>query len=175
MKITAKILSALLICFIFTSCDKDLLDVDFDTTVKATIVANINQGQETINESAVLSLENNDTRDYLDKIKNLKIKKLTYKIISFSGDTEGYIDVDFYANSITLKTEAFVVKEAYDASTIFEITDVSKLNAMADLLKTNKNTTVGISGLCTGIQSNIDDLDFNIEVTAELEVTANPL
>ena len=172
MKTTAKILSALLMCFLFTSCDDDLLDVDFDTTVKATIVAHVDQGQETIDESVVLSLDNNDTHDYLDNIKNVKIKKLTYKIISFSGDSEGYIDVDFYADTITLTADEFFVKEAYDMATIFEITDVSKLNTMADLLKTNNSTTVGISGQSTAVE---EEMDFNIEVTAELEVTTNPL
>ena len=172
MKTTINILSALLICVMFTSCDDDILDVDFNTTIKATIVAHVDQGQEAIDESVVLSLDNNDTHDYLDNIKNVKIKKLTYKIISFSGDPEGYIDVDFYADTITLTAEEFFVKEAYDTATIFEITDVSKLNTMADLLKTNNSTTVGVSGQSTAVEA---ALDFNIEVTAELEVTANPL
>ncbi len=172
MKTTVKILSVLLICLVFTSCVEDLLDVDFDTTAKTTIVAHVNQGQETINESVILSLDNNDTHEYLDNIKSVKIKKLTYKIISFSGNDLGSIDVGFYADDITLKTEAFVVKDAYNVSTIFQVTDISKLNAMADLLKNKKSTTVGISGQTFSLEGN---MDFNIEVTAELEVTANPL
>ena len=172
MKTTAKILSALLICFVFTSCDEDLFDVDFDTTVKATIVANVAQGQVTVDESIVLSLENNQTRDYLDKIKDVKIKKLTYKIISFSGNENGSVDVDFYADNIILKTEAFDVKQAFDLGTKFEVTEVSKLNSMANLLKNNSRATVGISGVTISTEG---DMDFNIEVTAELEVTANPL
>lgn len=173
MKTTAKIFSALLICFAFTSCDDDLLDVDFDTTAKATIVANVDQDQETVNEYVVLSIDNNDTHDYLDKIKGVKITKLTYRIISFTGNEEGTVDVDFYADNITLKDAAsFNVKDAYDAGTIFEVTDVSKLNAMADLLKSNKSATVGITG---NTVSNEIGMNFNIEVTAELEVTANPL
>ncbi|WP_299781710.1 hypothetical protein [uncultured Formosa sp.] len=172
MKTTIKMLSALLICLVFTSCDKDLLDVDFNTTVKATIVAHVDKYQETIDESVVLSLDNKDTHDYLNKIENVKIKKLTYKIISFSGDPEGYIDVDFYADTITLTTEEFFVKEAYNAGTVFEITDISKLNTMANILKKNISTTVGIIGQSSAMET---DMDFNIEVTAELEVTANPL
>ena len=172
MKTTAKILSALLICFVFTSCDDDLLDVDFDTTVKATIVAHVDQGQVTIDENVVLSIDNSDTHEYLDKIKGVTIKKLTYKIISFTGNYMGSVDIDFYADNITLKTEAFVVNNAYTASRIFEVTDVSKLNTMANLLKTNKSTTVGIRGETI---SNEGNMDFSIEVTAELEVTANPL
>lgn len=172
MKTTAKILSTLFICFVFTSCDDDILDVDFDTTIKSTIVANVSKGQETLNENVVLSIDNKDTRDYLDKIKNVKIKKLTYKIISFSGNEKGTVDVDFFADNITLKTEAFTVKSAYDASAIFEVTDVSKLNSMADLLKNNKSVSVGILGKTVSEEG---DMNFNIEVTAELEVTANPL
>ncbi|WP_178983279.1 hypothetical protein [Winogradskyella helgolandensis] len=172
MKTTAKILSILLMCFVGTSCESDLLDVDFDTTVKSTIVAHVNQGQETIDESVILSLDNNDTHDYLDNIKGVTIKKLTYKIISFSGYSEGSVDIDFYADNVTLKTEAFVVKDAYNASTIFEITDVSKLNVMADLLKSNNKTTVGIKGSTIATD---DAMNFNIEVTADLEITASPL
>lgn len=172
MKTTVKILSALFICFMFTSCDDDILDVDFDTTVKATIVANVDQGQETINESVVLSLDNSDTHEYLDKIKDVTIKKLTYRIINFSGDSQGSVDIDFYADNITLQTEAFVVNDAYNAATVFEVTDVSKLNTMADLLKTNNHTTVGITGNTVATEA---EMNFNIEVTAQLEVTANPL
>ncbi|NRD21775.1 hypothetical protein HNV10_00885 [Winogradskyella litoriviva] len=172
MKTTAKILSALLICFVFTSCDDDILDVDFDTTVKATIVANVDQGQETVNESVVLSLDNNDTHDYLDKIKDVTIKKLTYRIISFSGDSQGSVDIDFYADNITLQTEAFVVNDAYNSATVFEVTDISKLNTMANMLKNNNHTTVGITGNTVATEGG---MNFNIEVTAELEITANPL
>lgn len=172
MKTAVKILSALFICFMFTSCDEDLLDVDFDTTVKATVVANVNQGQETVDENVVLSLDNSDTHDYLDNIKGVEIKKLTYKISSFSGNELGEVDVDFYADNLVLRTESFNVKTAYNNGTIFEITDVSKLNAIADLLKTNKKTTVGITGETNSTEG---AMDFNIEVTAVLEVTANPL
>jgi hypothetical protein len=165
-------LLTLVFSFTFTSCDKDLLNVEFDTTAKATIVAHVDQGQETINESVVLSIDNSDTNKYLSNINDVKIKKLTYKIISFSGDEVGTIDVDFYADTIILITDQFVVKEAFEALIILEVTDISKLNAMASLLQDNLSITVGISGISSALQ---DEMDFNIEITAELEITASPL
>ena len=170
MKNTVKFLTLLLICFTFTSCDDDILDVDFNTTVKATIVAHVDQNQTTINDYVVLSLDNSDTNQYLDKIKDVTITKLTYKIVSFSGNTLGNVDVDFYADNIILRTEGFNVSTALNQT--FEVTDVAKLNTMANLLRTNKQTTVGITGDTTSAEG---DMDFSIEVTAELAVTANPL
>ncbi|MBP8793576.1 MAG: hypothetical protein KBH29_10390 [Lutibacter sp.] len=158
--------------FIFTACDDDILNVDFDTTITQSIPIHINQNQGTVNESAILSLDNSDTNKYLKKIKGVKIKKLTYKITNFSGDANGTINVDFKADNLVLKTEGFIVKSANDNATIFEVTDIDKLNDMANLLKTNKSVSVGITGQCVAEETS---MDFKVEVTAKLEVTANPL
>ena len=174
MKNSIKLLTVLvaIFSFTFTSCDEDILDVDFNTTVSQTIPIHVNQDQEIVNESAVLSLDNSDTNKYLKKIKDVEITKLTYIITNFTGDATGYVNVDFKADDVVLKTEGFTVKEAYDNVTIFEITDVDKLNAMANLLKTNKSVSVGINGECITKENS---MDFNVEVTANLKVTANPL
>ncbi len=68
--------------------------------------------------------------------------------------------------NIRLYTSRFVITSKITVS------GKSKLNTMADLLKTNKKTTVGITG---ETNSSARDMDFEIEVTADLEVTANPL
>ena len=174
MKNTIKFLTVLVtvFSFTFTSCDDDILDVDFNTTVSQTIPIHVNQDQETVNESAVLSLDNSDTNKYLKKIKDVEITKLTYIITNFTGDTTGSVNVDFKADDLVLKTEGFIVKNANDNVTVFEITDVDKLNAMANLLKTNKSVSVGITGECVNKENS---MDFNVEVTANLKVTANPL
>lgn len=160
--------------FTFTACDEieDLVDVDFTTSVSANIPVTIDQGQETVDEGVVLSLDNNATHDYLNKLEEVEITKLTYKITSFSGDALGTVDVSLYADDIKLDLNSFNVEKAYDGSTIFEVTDVTKLNEMANLLEKNKSVTVGIKGSCYAPES---DMNFNVQVTASLKVTANPL
>jgi len=175
MKNTIKFLKVLLVVgFTFTSCDdiEDLADIDFSTSIKATIPVQVNQGQTTLDESVVLSLDNNDTHDYLSKIKDVKIKKLTYRIINFTGDSYGSVDVEFYADNIALDLNEFMVKDAFTTGTIFEVTDVAKLNEMASLLKKNKKVTVGIKGDCEAME---EAMNFKVEVTATLDLTANPL
>ena len=174
MKNILKFLTVLtiLFSFTFTSCDDDLLDVNFDTTVKATIAVRVEQGQETLNENVVLSLDNNDTNSYLNNINDVRIKKLTYKITSFIGDPDGSIDGTLMADNIVLDTKNFNVKDAYDAVTIFEVTNVNALNSAANLLRSNQEVTVSISGNSTSLN---DSMDFTVEVTAVLGITANPL
>ena len=174
MKNILKIFAVLTVVFSFTltSCDDDLLDVNFNTTVKATIVAHIDQGQENINESVVLSLDNSDTNSYLNNLSDVRIKKLTYKIISFMGDPEGSLNGILMADNIVLGADNFNVKNAYDAVTIFEITDVNALSSMASSLRNNQGVTISLTGDSVSVN---DPMDFDIEVTAELEITANPL
>jgi hypothetical protein len=176
MKTTIKFLTVLImaVSFTFTACDEleDLADVDFTTSISTKIPIAINQGQETVNESVVLSLDNNATHDYLNKIEDVKITKLTYTINNFSGDATGTIDVSLYADNIALDLMAFTVKDAYSNRTVFEVTDVAKLNEMANLLKKNKSVIVGVKGVCTTPE---EAMSFNVQVTASLKVTANPL
>jgi len=169
---TFKILVLLLISFPFTSCIKDLADIDFTTDITESFDVHINQNQESVSQSINLSLDNNDTHDYLNDIKEVSITKLTYKVINFTGDEAGTIDVEFDSDGIVLISNGFNVKQANDNGTIYEITDVTKLNQIANALKNNHQVTLSIIGDCSALVAN---MDFKIEVTAELDVVANPL
>ena len=175
MKNTINFLTVLvLFSFTFTSCEEaeDLLDNNFSTTVTRSIPININQGQDTFNENIVFSIDNNDTHDYLSNINNVIITKLTYKITNFVGDAEGSINGNLMADTIVLDTNNFNVKDAYDTVTLFEITDVDALNSMANLLKNNHDVLVSIAGESISLN---DSMNFKIEITAELDITASPL
>ncbi|PWH84893.1 hypothetical protein [Brumimicrobium oceani] len=172
MKTTLSIFIGILLSLTFTSCEKDLLDVDFNTTIKEIIVANIDEGQQTIDHKVLLSLENEDTKDYLDKLKEVKINKLTYQIVSFSGNEDATVDIEFTAANTPLRKDAFVVSEAFNEGTVFEITDLDKLSSIADVLKENKKLETGFSGESV---SNGEGVKFEIEVIAELEIIASPL
>ena len=88
------------------------------------------------------------------------------------GDAEGSINGNLMADTIVLDTNNFNVKDAYNAVTIFEITDVDTLNSMANLLKNNHEVMVSIIGESISLN---DSMNFKIEITAELDITASPL
>lgn len=171
MKNTIKFLALLLISLPFTSCEK-LTDVDFSTEITNQFDVHINQNQGNISQSITLNLDNSDTHDYLNKIKEVNITKLTYKVTNFTGDATGSINVVFSSDGTDFLSNDFNVKQANDNATIYEITNLTHLNQMATALKNNHQVELSISGDCLAEN---DDMDFDIEVTAELDVVANPL
>ena len=177
MKNIIKFLAILLISFTFNSCDEveKLADVDFSTTLVEKIPVHFDEDttQESIDLSIDMSLDNVDTHDYLDKIKNLSIKKLTYKIVDLTGgDESSYMQVNLLMDAFELQHNlAMNIQEDFNNETIFEITDVNLLNQIANSIKTNKQISVSLSG---DYQSQTIT-DFKIEVTLDLDVIANPL
>jgi len=174
MKNTVKILAILLVVISFQSCDKleELADIDFNTSINQKIAIHIDQYQEGINETAIISLDNGDTHDYLDKFKSVSITKMSYKIIDFIGDPEGSVNIEISVDGVSLLQENSIVKQANDNNTIFEITDTNKLNVIAAALKNNHQVSVSVRG--TSIVTN-DAMDFKVDVTIDLAIVANAL
>jgi len=177
MKKTLLALFMCCMCFSFSSCDEDdLPPISF--TVGVDQIENIpvhldqtNGERMTFSFKNTLTINNEDTKDYINKIKNVQINKLTYKVIAFSGDPLGDVDAAFMvADQISLEN-AFVVKTAADDQIIYEITEVAELNRIADALKSGQKVNIIYSGsaLC-----NDDDMDFIIEVTMATRVTIDP-
>ena len=110
--------------------------------------------------------------DYLDLIEDLSITSLTYRIIDFTGDTAGTIDAEFIVNGVLLATNDITVKTEADAGTVYEVTDTAQLNQIATDLKNNLQVSAEYTGtaLCDA-----DNMDFKIEVTVGVELTASPL
>jgi len=177
MKKTIVILSILLLSFTLNSCDKaeELADVDFSTTLveKIPVHFNENQSQEAIEQTLVMSLDNTDTHDYLNKIKDVSISKLTYKIVDLTGgDESAYMQVNLLMDAFDLQHNLEMnILDDYNNGTVFEVTDVAKLNQVANAIKANKQITAKLSG---NYQSQAVT-DFKIEVTIELDLVANPL
>ena len=177
-----KFLIALLIGFIafnFSSCDEDDLkgllpafDVDLNKVELIPVKVDQTNGEWIVfTQTTNLDIINNQTKDHISKIKSLKIKGLSYKIINFSGDSMGEVDGSFsVANQIALQNN-IVVKTEADGGTIFQITETDALNRIANLLKTGKSAEVKYSGsaLC-----NDNDMNFTIEVTLDAKVTIDP-
>lgn len=172
MKNTIKLLAVLLVVFTFNSCDeaKALADVNFDTTVSQDITIHIGENQEYISDEMTLNIDNADTHAYLDRLKNVTIKKLTYKFKDFTGNENCTINVEISTDNNVFETKEFTIKQEVDNETVFEITDVNKINAMSTALQNNKSVTFKMEGEVSN-----GEADFKVEVTAELEVVANPL
>jgi len=172
MKNTIKLLAVLLIAFTFNSCDEvnDLADISIETSLTEQIDVQITEDQDQVSDQIVLSIDNSDTHDYLDKLKSISIEKLTYKFIGFSGNDTCNMSVDISTDGNVLDTKTFQIKQESDNGTIYEITDVAKLNAMATALKNNQQVSFEMDGTVSDGPAN-----FKIEVTATIKIVANPL
>ena len=179
MKKTLLVLGIFLIGFSFSSCDEDdiigLLP-DFDVPINQTEnipvhIDRTNGDRISYSETTDLNIKNKDTEDYLNKIKDVKITALSYKIINFSGDPIGDVEASFsVANEVSLQ-HAYVVKESADKGKVYAITEVDELSRIANALKSGQTVKVEYSGsaLCDA-----DDMDFTVEVTLVAKVTINP-
>jgi len=174
MKNITKFLLLLLLTFSFSSCEEaeKLLNLtkDFDSTIVEPIPLSIDQtagDRATFSNTKVLSLDDPDLQPYLNKIEDIEIKSLSYKIINFNGDPSGDVNGEFYIDNIIYLTDAFVVKTAADNGTVYEITEVATLNEIANKLKANKKLTAVYSGdaLCDN-----DNMNFMVEITIKAKI-----
>jgi hypothetical protein len=177
MKNTIKILTIFILVTSLSSCKKieELADVTFDTTLTDKIEVSIDQTTGTpvaFNMVQAISLDNSDTHDYLSKVKDISINSLSYKIIDFSGDSTGTIDVEFFVDNVSLLADNITVKTEADTGHVFEVTNTTQLSQIASALKSGQSITAKYQGtaLCDA-----DNMDFKIEVTIGVRVTANPL
>lgn len=169
-------ISVLFTSFLFSSCGddlKDLLDISIDTTIVENIDVDVVSGTNSLDQTVIFSLlENTNTNKYIDKLKTLKIKKMTYKIIDFTGDSSGTITANLKAAETTLHSISDVtVKSAFDNETVFEVTNEAALINAARTLLDSKIITLETSGQTVSTSN----MNFKIKVIIELEVVANPL
>lgn len=174
MKKAIQYLTILAVLISFTSCEK-LTDVNFNTAITERIPIHIDKTTGTavsLDESIIMNLDNDDTHDYLNHIKDIEIKRLTYKLIDFTGDETGTVDVQFYMETNPLIQNDIIVKTEVDNATVFEITDVQALITIATVLKNGHQVTARYAGEAL---SENEAMDFKVEITLELAITANPI
>ncbi len=165
--------------FVFSGCDEDdiaavLPDIDIavNETGEIPVFVNKTDGDWVeFSETTNISIVNNDTQKYLDKIKKVKIKRLRYKVLTFQGDPTGEVQGSFSADNGKTFENQFQVKKAFDDQTVYEVQDVNELNRIANALKSKNTIQVKYSGMALCDQ---DVLDFIIEVEFEAEVTVDP-
>lgn len=179
MKKTLLALFVCCMCFSFSSCDEDDIkellpsfSVDISETENIPVAIDQTNGERvSYSEKTNLSIVNKDTEDYLNKIKSIEIKSLSYKIINFNGDPTGDVAGAFaVAGQVSIQND-FVVKTAADNQIVYEITEVNELTRIANALKSGKTIEVEYSGnaLCDD-----DNLNFVVEVSFVAKVTIDP-
>ena len=171
------IIVVLILGLCFTACDKaeEILNVKLPAKITEKIPIHVNQTNgawDNFNNTVVLSIDNGDIHDYINKIKDVKVTKLSYRIIGFSGDAAGEVKASFLVDNIVELNNDFVVKTEADKSTVFVVSNVDQLNELGNALKNNHKITAKYAGsaLCDNA-----DMDFMVEVTIELTVTASPI
>ena len=177
MKNTFKLLILLFTIFSLSGCDEaeELLNLtqDFDDTIIESIAINIDMtagNRAEFSSSTTFSLDDPALQPFINKIENIEIKSLSYKVINFNGDASGDVNADFLIDNIIYLENAFVVKTEADNGTIFKITEVAALNEIATKLKANKKLTAKYSGdaLCDN-----DNMSFSVEITLRVKITVS--
>jgi hypothetical protein len=171
--------SLLFFGLVFSGCDEDDLAVvlpDIDIAVNETeeipvFVQKTDGDWVQFSETTNLTIVNNDTQKYLNKIKKVKIKRLRYRVLAFQGDPNGEVQGSFSADNGKTFQNQFMVKKAFDDQSYYEVQDTDELNRIANALKSKNTIQVRYSGMALCDQ---DDLDFILEVEYEVEVTVNP-
>lgn len=155
-----------------SSCNKDLTEFDFTTTQTKTYNVSLNSGAVVLDETVIFNIDNIDTHNYLDHLKNVKINKMTYHINNFSGEADATTSfVAQYDGTPFHSLSNINLKNASDSSTQFEVTDTNALNAIAAKLLNKQNVNIRSIGSVTH-----DDLvTFTITITLELKVTADAI
>ncbi|MBO3115798.1 hypothetical protein J4050_03520 [Winogradskyella sp. DF17] len=174
MKTLLKFAAVLILFLGFTSCDEldELTEIDFNTTLNESVFVSVPAGEDLVlNETMLININNSDTQDYLDVLQDVSITSFTYRLINFTGDANGTISGQFEADGVALVNHDMVIKDEVDAGTVFEVTDPSALNAIANSLKSGNNVSVGITGTSTCEEA----MNFSIAVTIELAITADVL
>lgn len=174
MQNSINLLVALILIVSIGSCGK-LLDVDINTALQKSIAVHVDQtngSSKDFSGTAVFNLDVDDLNDYEDLIKDVKIQSFTFELINFSGDQNGSIEGNLYANGILLYEDSFIVKSTVDAGTIFTIENTDQLNTIAKSLKDGNDVNIMYNGEAL---SDNETMDFEVDITIELKVTANPL
>jgi len=178
MKNTITISAILVLSFTFNSCDKveELANIDFNSSLSGKYNLSFSsETEENINESLIINLaDDTNIAEYLNKLKKIKITKITYEITNFTGDQYVDMNVGLYLyeeknNQIIIAPRDYNLSS--ESSVKYEITDLNILKTISTKLLNNKQITL----LLKGDYQSLTSATAEITVTVYFETTANPL
>ncbi len=169
-----KLKNLFIVLFIISliSCSDELTEFDFTTTQTKTFNVSLNSGVVVLDETVVFNIDNADTHDYLDHLKNVNINKMTYHITNYSGETDA--TTSFIAQYDGTPFHSFSnlnLKNANDTVTKFEVTDTNALNTIAAKLLNKQNVNIK----SVGSVAHDEQVTFTVTITMELKITADAL
>ena len=176
MKITKQLSLLFLVMITAFSCDEldeltefDITD-DFSTTV--TITALENEGM--FNQFTTIDLGSNpEISDNLSLIQNISLNSLSYEISNFSpgeGAEDAVItEASLTLGSTTISVENINLKTSDDNNIVYDIEDVSLLNAIANSLESDTAITASVNGTVDSTPVTFDVI-INIDVTVTIDV-----
>jgi hypothetical protein len=164
----------LLVFFGLTSCDEveELTEVDFNATLSEEVNVTLSEEQPDINGSLVINLDENiDIAQYSGKIISIEITDAYYVLKNYVGLEEATGNLTATAASETFGPFEHAFFTDAQSGKTFTLNDISKLKAVSNALKANKQLNIQFSGE----QIPAQDASFNVEFTLKLKVTAQPL
>ena len=148
----------------------ELTEINVDDTITANITADIS-GDTTISESMVVSIDDSDVQDNLDKIQNVKINSLTMEITNVTG-TEGVLlsgTLSFGAATYTMTD--LDLSAADSDNTKYDLTAQANLvQALSTSLKSGASATISLEGTVTD-----EPVKFTVQVVADVTVVVDVL
>lgn len=176
LNFTKIIIALFIISLGVISCNKDL-SINFNTNLSQKKSIHINQtagSPVAFSETAIVELENEDTKDYLDRIEAIEsINSFTYLFQNFTGDPAGTISFDIIVNGTVIEhQDNIIIKDESDNAKVFQVSDQEKLTKIADGLLNDQKVTFEFSGTA---QCDVAPMDFDMEIKMNIGVSAKTL
>lgn len=168
-----KFFAILLLLMTFISCEKIKELTEKDISVKITettpLIRLKSEGKE--KEVIVISINTPETKDYIDNVRSVKIKKFTYQIVDFRNKKDLFeVKSRIYANGIELSIDKINLKKAFDNKISFEITNDEALKKLSALLKKGLDIPLFLE-YTIGKYRSAEVAQFKVKLTIEGEVT----
>lgn len=177
MKITTKLSVLLLVMITAFSCDEldeltefDITE-DFSTTYNISVPEDSEGMPQSFSESATVDIASNaDIQNNLDLIQNVALNSLTYEISNFTGAEDATLtEATLTFGTISITLSDINLQQSDTENTVYEIADVSLLNAIADALENNIAIGASVTGTVSATPV-VFDLIVNLDVTATIDV-----
>ncbi len=162
-------------CSLFDKAD----DISFDTvlTEYLDVIDNSSSQNVAYSETIVIDATTDpDINKYLDKIKGIKLNKLTYQIVGVSNTAPGTLfsgSLSFGAIGSSTPTVAITITDLdmNDLATVHQVTiSQSDINTINNLLKNDKAVKFYLSG-----EISQTPVYANIEIVMDVQVDADAL
>mgnify|MGYP000103127658 CR=1 FL=1 len=170
-----KLILLLVIACVSVSCDSlfELLELKVNNDLTENVEVSVPQTfgkTDVVDFTRTIDLSSGDLGEYIGKITAIEITAFNYKVIQFTGNTNGTISSgvlkfdDVQVSTITNLN----ISQAANKETVFQITDPTVISKLENTLLNNNSTVISLAG---NASSDDGSMDFKIEVNISLIAT----